>query len=570
MTKSERKQTMRPKRYFTFALLLLLGCSRPGTPPADVLFVGDHIITMDASTPTALAIRGETIVWAGASNDAEHLIGPDTLVVELGRRALLPGFIDAHGHLTYLASTVRWVNLAPPPVGPVASIKQLQHALNTHIKEQRIPTGEWVTGFGYDDSLIAERRHPNRDDLDAVSTDHPIALTHVSGHLAATNSLGLERIGAAAETPDPSGGHIRRRPNSREPNGVLEETATYPLRQEARVASTDFANDITLALDTYASHGVTSVQDGALDPATLPSLTRLDADGGLDLDVRVYPIVRSADAKLPDVQWREATSRLTVGGVKLVLDGSPQGKTAFLSRPYAVPPDGKAADYRGYPTFQQGAVDAMVQRFLGEGIPILSHANGDAAADMLIEAVAAAQPTPDHRTVMIHAQTVREDQLDRMAELGMVPSYFSAHTFFWGDWHRDSVLGVERASRISPTRSTVDRGMRFTVHNDAPIVPPDMIRLLWATTNRQTRSGQTLGADQKLTVLEALKAVTVDAAYQNFEEDRKGTLAVGKQADLVVLSEDLTTMDATRLQSVEVLETWSRGTRVFQLTENDK
>ena len=206
----------------------------------------------------------------------------------------------------------------------------------------------------------------------------------------------------------------------------------------------------------------------------------------------------------------------------------------------------------------------MVAAYLSARIPILAHANGDAAADQLVNAVGRAAPKTDHRTVMIHAQTVREDQLDRMAELGMIPSFFSAHVFFWGDWHRDSVLGPERGSRISPTRSAWDRQMAFTLHNDSPVVPPDMIRLIWATTNRLTRSGQVLGAEQRLTTFEALSAVTRMAAYQNFEEDEKGTLEVGKLADLVVLSADPLAMDTADLLELEVRETWSRGMPVYE------
>jgi predicted amidohydrolase YtcJ len=170
----------------------------------------------------------------------------------------------------------------------------------------------------------------------------------------------------------------------------------------------------------------------------------------------------------------------------------------------------------------------------------------------------------DHRTVMIHAQTVREDQLDQMKELKIIPSYFSTHTFYWGDWHRDSVFGDERASRISPTNSTLKRGMPFTVHNDAPIVPPDMIRLLWSTTNRLTRSGKVLGPDQRISTYEALKAMTINAAYQHFEEDIKGTIEVGKLADLVVLSENPLSMQTQDLLNLSVVATYSHGQEIYQ------
>jgi predicted amidohydrolase YtcJ len=164
---------------------------------------------------------------------------------------------------------------------------------------------------------------------------------------------------------------------------------------------------------------------------------------------------------------------------------------------------------------------------------------------------------------MIHAQTVREDQLDQMKELKIIPSYFSTHTFYWGDWHRDSVFGEDRAMRISPTKSTLNRSMPFTVHNDAPVVPPDMIRLLWSTTNRKTRSGKVLGEEQKISTYSALEAMTINAAYQHFEDDIKGTIEVGKQADLVVLSQDPLSIDTKNILEIDVVATFSRGQEVF-------
>jgi predicted amidohydrolase YtcJ len=270
---------------------------------------------------------------------------------------------------------------------------------------------------------------------------------------------------------------------------------------------------------------------------------------------------------LPDLPPRVYRGRLALGGVKLVLDGSPQAKTAYLGTPYHVPPPGQPADYRGYPVVSQAFVDAALARFLPAGIPVIAHANGDAAGDMLIDAVARAvarSPGIDHRTVMIHAQTVREDQLDRMRELGMIPSFFAAHAFFWGDWHRDAVLGPERAARISPARSALARALPFTIHNDAPVVPPDAIRLLWAAVNRTTRSGALLGPEQRIGTLDALRALTANGAYQIFEERLKGTLAVGKRADLVILSRDPLQLGPEQLLELGVVETFSHGRSVFR------
>ncbi len=537
--------------------------------PADLVFIGKHIISMEGPEPRrqkkaqALAVTGEHISWMGTAAQAAQHIGPDTEVIELKRRALLPGFIDAHGHVTYQAFTMSLANVASPPVGPVTDIASLLATLKSYMDENNPEPGSWIVGNGYDDSLIKESRHPTRKDLDQISGDHPLALMHVSGHLVAANSKALQLGGISADSEDPEGGHIRRIEGSNEPNGVLEETAAYILRPFMFAGQTNPMRSLQQALALYASHGTTTVQDGATGEEVIP-LIKAAADAGmLTQDLIYYPVVQDATAVPTEWQIGEYHNRAKVGGVKMILDGSPQGKTAFLSTPYHVPPDGKDASYRGYPTHPAERVTAMVKHYINADVPILAHANGDAAADMLIDAVAAAQHQKDHRTVMIHAQTVREDQLDDMAELNMIPSFFSAHTYFWGDWHRDSVLGPERGARISPTRSAMDRNIPFTVHNDAPIVPPDIVRLLWTSSNRKTRSGKTLGREQRLSPYEALLAVTRNAAHQAFEEDRKGTLAVGKLADLVVLSRNPLTTAPRRLLTLQVEGTWSHGRQIY-------
>jgi predicted amidohydrolase YtcJ len=395
----------------------------------------------------------------------------------------------------------------------------------------------------------------------------PIAILHVSGHLAVANSAALAAVGVSAQTIDPPGGHFRRRDGSREPNGVMEEAALFAVLGKSPLAAPVTPEQLRRALDVYASFGFTTVQDGASGAGEIAALTRLASEGGARLDVVYYPAIRDIAQPLPDVPLHEYRAGVAWGGVKLILDGSPQGKTAFLREPYHVPPPGQPADYRGYPIFPQQFVDAALARFLPAGIPVLAHANGDAAEDMLIEAVARAvalAPDADHRTVMIHAQTLREDQLDRMRELRMIPSFFSAHPYYWGDWHRDSVLGPERAARISPTRSALARGIPFTIHNDAPVVPPDSMRLLWSTVNRITRSGKVLGPEQRIGIEDALRALTVNGAHQYFEEARKGTLAVGKQADLVVLSQDPLALAPEKLLELRVVETVARGRVVFE------
>ena len=550
---------------YLFFLLLISSCSlEQEINRADLILSSDKVILMigdQKAQPLSIAIKNKKIIWVGSHKNAKNIQGKH---IDFGDQAILPGFIDAHGHASYLAFATQVANLASPPVGGINTIKELQAELRKFIEESNLQPGEWVMGLGYDDSLLSEQRHPTKDDLDAVSTEHPIYLIHVSAHLGAANSLALSLANINTETKDPPGGKIRRYQNSSEPNGVFEETAAYPLQQLAMSAYKDPIGSVKSAMEIYAKNGITTAQDGASSKETIGLMQAADAQGKINLDIISYPIGQNGLLKEIDtLSFGSYTGRIKIGGIKLILDGSPQGKTAYLTEPYYKPPHSESDSYKGYPLIPQSEVSKWVKEYAELKIPIMAHANGDAAADMLIEAVEQANMNSDHRTIMIHAQTVREDQLDQMRELKIIPSYFSTHTFYWGDWHRDSVFGEERAMRISPTKSSLDRNMPFTVHNDAPVVPPDMIRLLWSTTNRKTRSGKVLGEEQKISTYAALEAMTINAAYQHFEDDIKGTIEVGKQADLVVLSEDPLSIHPEKLLNVKVVATYSKGTEIF-------
>ena len=560
----------------TFAIAAALAVSGPaaGQPPdagapADTIFVGDHIVTMEPEGPPvdAVAVRGETIVAAGPRDEVLALRGDATRVVALGARALLPGFIDAHGHFLAVGMTLDALALHPPPVGDVRTIDDIVRKIRAWIAERGIPPGEMVSGGGYDDSLLAENRHPTRYDLDRASTEHPIVLTHVSGHLRTANSLALRTAGVTADTADPPGGHIRRVGDTGEPDGVLEETAGGLVGSSWLFRPTDDLDGLARrAIDVYTSYGTTTIQDGATGADMVRRLRAAADREPFAADVAVFPrfgTMEDAESATLEADYRGG---LRVAGVKMFLDGSPQGRTAWVTEPYHEGPPGAPADYRAYGTSDPDLYRAGAAHLIRRGVPILVHANGDAAIDLMLDgvegAVAGIEPPPDHRAVIIHAQLMRADQLDRAAALGAVPSFFSAHAFFWGDWHRRS-FGEARGNAISPIRGAIERGVRFTIHNDAPVVPPDIMRLVSITVNRRTRSGHILGPEQRATVREALHAVTLGAAYQYFEEDVKGSIAPGKQADLVVLERNPLTIDPAELEHIGVVETFSRGRSVF-------
>ena len=553
----------------------LSGCgpAADAGPPADTILFGDNIVTMDPDQPAveAVAVRGETIVAAGSVDDVMALHGAATRVVDLGDRALLPGFIDAHGHFLSASRSLESLQLHPPPVGDVNNIDDIVRKIQAWIVDNDIPPGQTVSGGGYDDSLLEEGRHPTRYDLDRASTNNPIILRHVSGHLSASNSAALAAGNVTADTPDPPGGHIRRVEGSMEPNGVMEETAGGLLRGGGRGAPQspeEFEEMVRKSIDVWLGYGITTIQNGGgTDAATVQSLQEAADREPFKGDVAVFA---GANAMLDGSVDYEKTYRngLRVAGVKFMLDGSPQGRTAWITEPYHEGPPGAPADYRAYgrmdPEVYKAGAAALVER----GVPFLAHANGDAAMDLMIEGVAEAvegmEAMPDHRSVIIHAQLMRADQLDQAAELNIVPSFFAAHTFFWGDWHVRS-FGEERGTNVSPARWAIDRGVNFTIHNDAMVVPPDIMRLVSVAVNRKSRSGRVLGPHQRLTVLEALNAVTLGAAYQYFEEDTKGSITVGKQADLVILGKNPLTADPAELEHIQIMETFSRGRSVHTL-----
>ncbi len=572
MRRSERAVVV-----FTSLLVIGIGGCGPGDagPAADTIFVGDNIVTMDPDQPTveAVAVRGETIVAAGSMDDVMALEGASTRVVDLGDHALVPGFIDSHGHFLGAGAALDALSLHPPPVGDVNNIDDIVRKVRAWIADKNIPPGEIVSGGGYDDSLLEEGLHPTRYDLDRATTEHPIILSHVSGHLRTANSAALAASNITAATPDPEGGHIRRVEGSMEPNGILEEGAGGLLVGgfAPPPAEEELDDLIRESIDVYLSYGTTTIQDGYTFGAQADAYRAAAEREPFKADVAAFPGFGFGGSVegIEDVQYeRTYRNGFRVAGVKFVLDGSPQGRTAWVTEPYHEGPPGTPADYVAYPTMDPELYMSAAAGLIGRGVPFLAHGNGDAAMDLMIEGVAGAvegdDPMPDHRSVIVHAQLMRADQLDRAAELGIVPSFFAAHTFFWGDWHVRS-FGEERGTNVSPARWAMDRGVNFTIHNDAMVVPPDIMRLVSIAVTRKSRSGRVLGPHQRLTVMEALHAVTLGGAYQYFEENTKGSITVGKQADLVILGENPLTADPAELEHIPIMETFSRGRSVFKL-----
>lgn len=545
----------------------------------DIIFFGGDIVTVAAAQaePEAVVVKDGIIVFAGGYQDALRLWqGPRTQLRDLQGRALLPGFIDAHGHLGGIGLQATIASLLAPPDGEVSDITALRDQLRAFADSAVGAESAWIVGFGYDDALLPGG-HPTRKDLDAVSTARPVLAIHQSFHLGAVNSAGLAQLGYTAATKDPDGGVIRRWPDVEappygEPNGVLEEAAFTPASDKA-IAGLPMDALLTLfskGAAAAASFGFTTVQEGGATLANLQVLRDTAAQQPFPIDVVGYAQAHEATRAPGDDPVgvsQEYVGGVRTAGVKMYLDGSPQGRTAWLTKPYATPPDGKDADYCGYPAIaDDDVVLQQVRTAFGKGWQVLAHVNGDAAIDQFITAVNAATSETgpaDRRVVAVHAQTAREDQIEAFQRLGIIPSFFSMHTFYWGDWYRDTVLGMPRAETISPARWALDRQMIYTSHHDAPVALPNSIAILSSQVTRITRSGYILGPGQRVAALDAVKSITINAACQYFEQDRKGSIEAGKLADLVILSASPLTIPPEEIKNITVTETIKQGTTVY-------
>ena len=526
------------------------------------LYFGGDIITMKRKedTPEAVVTEDGKIIYVGVLSAAETLCEADTEKVNLKGKTLMPSFIDAHSHFSQVAQSILMCDLSE-----AKSFSDLQEALKKYLEKNKITADGIVFASGYDHNFLEEEKHPDKTILDEVSDVVPIYISHASGHMGVANSALLALAGITNETPDPAGGKFGRNQDG-SLNGYIEET---PALMKVLMAGMprikmDMGKQMMAAQKLYLQHGITTVQEGAAMGQAMEGLAMLALGDTLSLDIVAYILAddyKNTIAKLPECD-RKYQGRLKIGGAKIILDGSPQGKSAWLSKPY----EGET-EYCGYPTHEDTYVENAVTDAVKGGYQILAHCNGDAASQQFINSYkkalkAVSEPDMELRPVMIHCQTVRDDQLDEMAEINMIPSIFIGHTYYWGDIHLKN-LGLERGSHISPVKAALERGLKYNFHQDAPVTKPDMLHSVWCAVNRITRKGQPIGQDQCIDVYDALKAVTINAAYEYHEEDSKGSLEEGKLADMVILEKNPLKTDKMRIKDISVLETIKEGKTIY-------
>ena len=532
----------------------------------DTIYYGGKILTMEDETfiPEAVLVKKGQITRVGTLKEVMDAAGGSVKKVNLEGRCLMPGFIDPHSHIVLNGQMAMFADLSA-----CTNFAEVIETMKAYLAESKVTSKQVAVGFGYDHNFLEEQAHPGKTVLDQVSTEIPIMLIHVSGHIGCANSVMLELAGVTAASEDPQGGRICRVEGSDEPDGVLEESAMMGIQETMRKRiKPDLGKLFSGMQKTYVEHGVTTAQEGAANKGNLNMLKFAQILGKLNIDVVVYPLISDGGAELLKKSKKMQSGyqkHIRMGGYKMLLDGSPQGRTAWMSEPYL----GGEPDYCGYPWLTDEEAYEYCLQAINEGRQILTHCNGDAASEQFLNAYEKALEVSDNpdkmnlRPVMIHCQTVRNDQLDRMAKINMIPSIFVGHVYYWGDVHMKN-FGPERGHHISPVKDALDRGLTINFHQDTPITKPNMLHSVWTAVNRISRLGNTIGEDQKISVYDALKAVTINAAYAYFEEDTKGSIKEGKRADLVILDQCPLDVEPMEIKDIQVLETIKDGKTIYK------
>lgn len=548
---------------------LALAAPLAAKDPGATLWRGGTIITMDGETPNmadAVVERDGKIAFVGPEADARAAAGKDAQVRDLKGATLLPGFVDAHSHFAIGLQTAGGLDLADPATGDTASVAKLLAAVKRY--GAKVPKGGWVVVWRYDDAGLAERRHVTRAELDSILPDRKVVLLHISLHGLVANSAALKAAKLSDGMKPPVGGVMPSDAKGRL-TGLLFEKAMLPMSlvlpqpsNEARLAALDGVQM------RYAREGFTWAQDGATNPVDLAFLTSPAAQQILKIDLALLPFAMTGiEAMLDNPAMAPGAhfGRVKLQGIKFTLDGSPQARTAFFTRDYALgSPDGQHP-WHGQPVTTDAVFQTLARKVHERGWQIFVHANGDAAIDMAIRGFDALgiKAADDRRPIVIHSQFMRPDQIPAYARIGVGPSYFSNHTYYFADTHRRNFPN-EVVDFISPFTASRAAGLIPSNHSDYPVTPLDTRAQLWSAMARTSRTGVVSGESQREDAWHALQALTTGPAWQVFEENQRGRIKPGLLADFVVLDRNPLTTPVDDIRAIRVLETVKEGKTIWR------
>ena len=529
---------------------------------ADLVLKNGKIITVDEeeSIREAVAVKFGRIIAVGADEEVEGFIGECTRVIDLGGRNVIPGLIDSHCHIVATgAGRKMFVDLSEE--AGVRSIADIQARLAE--RAMRTPEGEWVTGFKEDDSKLAEKRHPTRWELDEATQDHPVIVSTVGGHFYVADSKAFEMAGVTRDAPDPVGGRFDRDPETGEMTGGLHEAAIMVIRPEwppepTREEALEGARQI---LRECAEAGLTCVYD-MVDGSQIRAVLDLKDRGELPIRVRMDARIELfPELNKLGIYRGLGDDWVRLCGLKFFFDGAISARTAAVSEPYMNKPD----FYGVMATTMEIATKTLKEAY-GAGYRISAHANGDRAIEMyldVMEELQAEYPREDPRNRDIHCTVVNPELVARIKELGILPTIFGAYPYYHGDKLLPA-FGEERLERMFAARSFLDAGVKVAAHSDHSASPFPPLMAIHALVNRTTKAGRPIGRSQRVSVMEALKLYTINAAYHSFDEDRLGSIEVGKLADMVVLGEDFITVPTESIIDIPIDMTIVDGKVIYK------
>lgn len=564
-----------------WVLIVLVGCTDTNQKQnsavendqsVQAVFYGGDIITMVGKTPQyveAVVEEKGLIAFVGSKEDALEYCSDNPNLVNLAGKTLLPSFLDPHSHFMSAVMMVKQVNVASPPMGDAEDISTIVAKLQEYKEKNNIQDGEWLVGWGYDQDLLKEKRHITKTDLDAQFPNNKVLIIHVSMHGAILNSQALAWAEIDTNTKTPEGGIIARMPDSNEPAGLLMEMAYLPVF--GALPQPEEAELIELmkpAQMMYASNGYTQAVEGFTHVKDMELLQTAAAQDKLFIDIISLPGFDEMETWLnnPKFPFAEYNQHLKFGGGKFTLDGSPQGRTAYMTTAYLQGGPSGEKNWFGNTSIPRDELARMAKIMTDNNIQINFHANGDGAIEDAIYAIehAGILAAQDKRPIIIHSQFQNPEHLPQYVKLGISPSYFTNHVFYWGDVHIGNV-GLEKASFISPLKSAHDVGIITSNHTDFNVTTLDPFFIMWTAIKRETRSGKILGPQQRVDAYSSLQDLTTGPAYQFFEEDRKGMLKAGLLADFVILDANpLKIENIDDIKNIHVLETIKEGKRIFK------
>lgn len=524
------------------------------------VYTASRILTMSDSLPEAEAVcvAGGRVCCAGSREEVLRAAGTDARVVHLDG-VLCPGFIDTHSHLSSYAEVLDKAFCGPAEGDIAAQLEKLR------AQGQRQTDTEWILGYAYDDSGIRDKRHLTRHDLDKVSLERPVFVSHVSLHMGYANTRALQLLGMDAHTRL-DGGEVHV-DESGVADGLLLENAFFEAQRKLpTLDAQSLRQNMLRAVEEYHRHGFTTVQEGGVG-LTSPGAPVMRAymdmmrTGELKARVWLHLSPEVMDPLLPLDIWGFKGEKLSIGGVKYFTDGSIQGFTGALLEDYHTRPG-----YKGELVATPKEIEATILKYYRTGMQIAVHVNGDAAIEaslVAFEKARSAVPGNTTRHLFVHSQMASDAQLARMKACNIMPTFFSQHVWVWGDRHYELFMGPKRAARMSPAGTAVAMGIPFGLHVDTPVLPPTALGSMHTAVNRVTSGGRLLGQEQRISPLEALRAYTSYAALCCGQENTGGRIEPGRYADFALLSDNPLTVDPSTLRDIKVLSTISDGEIVY-------